>query len=244
MILSKLINLYTERLLLKRLFHLTIYRFDQEKMTTKNLLEEYEEKRDFKKTREPKPVYDEKSTNEYRFVVQEHHASILHFDFRLEYNGVMKRSIPKGPSLNPRDKRLAIMVEDHPIPYMNFEGKIPEGEYGAGEVRTWDIGTYESLNDNDVDSGIKQGKLTFRLHGKKLQGEFYMIRSRFGSKQRANQWLLIKKKDEFANEHFVLERILDYGSRRDLQSSTTTTANKKRQRQSTTKSPTRTAKKR
>ncbi|CAF0813298.1 unnamed protein product [Rotaria sp. Silwood1] len=213
-------------------------------MTTKNLLEEYEEKRDFKKTREPKPVYDEKSTNEYRFVVQEHHASILHFDFRLEYNGVMKRSIPKGPSLNPRDKRLAIMVEDHPIPYMNFEGKIPEGEYGAGEVRTWDIGTYESLNDNDVDSGIKQGKLTFRLHGKKLQGEFYMIRSRFGSKQRANQWLLIKKKDEFANEHFVLERILDYGSRRDLQSSTTTTANKKRQRQSTTKSPTRTAKKR
>ncbi|CAF3354452.1 unnamed protein product [Rotaria sp. Silwood1] len=244
MILSKLINLYTERLLLKRLFHLTIYRFDQEKMTSKNLLEEYEEKRDFKKTREPKPAYDEKSTNEYRFVVQEHHASILHFDFRLEYNGVMKRSIPKGPSLNPRDKRLAIMVEDHPIPYMNFEGKIPEGEYGAGEVRTWDIGTYESLNDNDVDSGIKQGKLTFRLHGKKLQGEFYMIRSRFGSKQRANQWLLIKKKDEFANEHFVLERILDYGSRRDLQSSTTTTANKKRQRQSTTKSPTRTAKKR
>ncbi|CAF3330997.1 unnamed protein product [Rotaria sp. Silwood1] len=243
MILSKLINLYTERLLLKRLFHLTIYRFDQEKMTSKNLLEEYEEKRDFKKTREPKPAYDEKSTNEYRFVVQEHHASILHFDFRLEYNGVMKRSIPKGPSLNPRDKRLAIMVEDHPIPYMNFEGKIPEGEYGAGEVRTWDIGTYESLNDNDVDSGIKQGKLTFRLHGKKLQGEFYMIRSRFGSKQRANQWLLIKKKDEFANEHFVLERILDYGSRRNLQSSTTTT-NKKRQRQSTTKSPTRTAKKR
>ncbi|CAF2319319.1 unnamed protein product [Rotaria sp. Silwood2] len=243
MISLKLINLCTERLLLKKFFCLTIHRFDQEKTMSKNLLEEYKKKRDFKKTREPKPAYDDKNTNEYRFVVQEHHASILHFDFRLEYNGVMKRSIPKGPSLNPRDKRLAIMVEDHPIPYMNFEGKIPEGEYGAG-LRTWDIGTYEPLHNNDIDTGLEQGKLTFRLHGKKLKGEFHMIRSRFGSKQRANQWLLIKKKDEFANEHFVLERILDYGSRRDLQSPTATTNNKKRQRQSTTKSPKREAKKR
>ncbi|CAF0783473.1 unnamed protein product [Rotaria sordida] len=242
MISSKLINLYTERLLLKRYFYLTISRFDQNKMPSKNSLVEYEKKRDFKKTHEPKPTYDDKSTNEYRFVVQEHHASILHFDFRLEYNGVMKRSIPKGPSLNPRDKRLAIMVEDHPIPYMNFEGKIPEGEYGAGEVRTWDIGTYELLNDSNIDTGIEQGKLTFILNGKKLKGQFHMIRSRFGSKQRANQWLLMKKKDEFANENFVLECILNYGLRRDLQSSTTT--NKKRQRQSTTKSPTRTTKRR
>ncbi|CAF3721142.1 unnamed protein product [Rotaria magnacalcarata] len=203
-------------------------------MTSKNLLEEYDKKRDFKKTHEPKPVYDNsKRTNEHRFVVQEHHASILHFDFRLENNGVMKRSIPKGPSLNPRDKRLAIMVEDHPIPYMNFEGKIPDGEYGAGEVRTWDIGTYESLDDIDIDKGIEQGKLTFILHGKKLQGEFHMIRSRFRANQRANQWLLMKKKDGYANENFLLERILNYGSRQDLQSSVDTKTNKKRQRQST-----------
>ena len=172
----------------------------------------------------------------------------------------VNRAIPKGPSLNPRDKRLAIMVEDHPISYMNFEGKIPDGEYGAGwisvwkyflqeffflfligEVRIWDIGTYESLDDIDMDAGIEKGKLTFKLHGKKLKGEFHMIRSRFGSNQRANQWLLMKKKDEYANENFVLERILDYGSRRDLQTQTT---NEKRHRQSTTTSPERKAIKR
>ncbi|CAF1315954.1 unnamed protein product [Adineta steineri] len=208
-------------------------------MSSKKSLGDYEKKRDFKKTNEPKPSDNDINTNEYRFVVQEHHASILHFDFRLEYNGVMKRSIPKGPSLNPRDKRLAIMVEDHPIPYMNFEGKIPDGEYGAGcEVRTWDIGTYEPLDELDTNAGIEKGKLTFKLYGKKLQGEFHMIRSRFGSNQRANQWLLMKKKDEFADENFVLERILNYGSRRDLQPST----QGKRQRQST--SPKRTTKKR
>jgi len=91
-----------------------------------------------------------------------------------------------------------------------------------GEVRTWDIGTYEPLGDSNIDAGIEKGKLTFILHGKKLKGEFNMIRSRLGSNQRGNQWLLMKKKDEFANEQFVLERILDYGSRRDLQSSTAT----------------------
>jgi bifunctional non-homologous end joining protein LigD len=111
-----------------------------------------------------------------------------------------------------------------------------------GEVRIWDIGTYEPLGDVDMDAGIEKGKLTFILHGKKLKGEFHMIRSRFGSNQRANQWLLMKKKDEFANEQFVLERILDYGSRRDLQPSTTTT-NEKRRRQSTTPSSKQPAKK-
>jgi bifunctional non-homologous end joining protein LigD len=145
------------------------------------------------------------------------------------------------------------MVEDHPIPYMYFEGKIPDGEYGAGlvsqffityvigfllvigEVRTWDTGTYEPLDDVDMNKGIEKGKLTFRLHGKKLKGEFHMIRPRFRSNQRANQWLLLKKKDLFANKHFVLERVLDYGSRRDLQPSTTT--KEKKHRQSETISP-------
>ncbi len=89
----------------------------------------------------------------------------------------------------------------------------------TGEVRTWDIGTYERLGDTTLDAGIEKGKLSFVLHGNKLKGEFHMIRSRFGSNQRENQWLLMKKKDEFANEQFVLERILNYGSRRDLQSS-------------------------
>lgn len=110
----------------------------------------------------------------------------------------------------------------------------------TGEVRTWDIGTYEPLGDFDIDEGIEKGKLSFKLHGKKLKGEFHMIRTRFGSNQRANQWLLMKKKDEFADENFVLERILDYGSRRDLQPSTTTKG--KRRRQST--SPKRAVKKR
>ena len=109
-----------------------------------------------------------------------------------------------------------------------------------GEVRTWDIGTYEPLDDFDMNTGIEKGKLTFKLHGKKLKGEFHMIRSRFASSQRANQWLLMKKKDEFADEHFVLERILDYGSRRDVQPSTT--VKEKRHRQTTSTSPKRSAK--
>lgn len=103
--------------------------------------------------------------------------------------------------------------------------------FEIGEVRIWDIGTYEPLNNMDVNAGIEKGKLVFVLHGKKLKGEFHMIRPRFGSNQRANQWLLMKKKDEFADEQFVLERILNYGSKRDLQSSNTSQG--KRTRQST-----------
>jgi len=244
MISLKLINSLTGKLLLNRYFYLTSCRLeDQKKMSSKNSLEDYEKKRDFKKTNEPKPEHDDSGTNENHFVVQEHHAQALHFDFRLEYNGVLKSwAIPKGPSLNPRDKRLAMMVEDHPISYINFEGKIADGGYGAGEVRIWDIGTYEPVGDTDMNAGIEKGKLTFILHGNKLNGEFHMIRLRSASNQRANQWLLMKKKDEFANEQFVLERILNYGSRRDLQSSTTTTG--KRQRQSTATSPKRVVKKR
>ncbi|UJR25199.1 hypothetical protein I4U23_006552 [Adineta vaga] len=206
-------------LLLNRYLSLSICRFDKSKITTKELLADYEKKRDFNKTTEPKPTYNENQLNKHRFVVQEHHASNLHFDLRLESNGVMKRCVPKGPSLSPYKRRLAIMVEDHPISYMNFEGKIPDGEYGAGEVRIWDSGTYEPLENDggDIDGSIEKGELTFRLYGKKLKGKFRMIRSRFGPNQPKKQWLLLKTKDEFANQLFVLERILDYGSRRDLQ---------------------------
>ena len=116
-------------------------------------------------------------------------------------------------------------------------------DFGIGEVRIWDIGTYEPVDKMDMDAGIERGKLAFVLHGKKLKGEFSMIRSRFGSNQRGNQWLLIKKKDEFADEQFVLERILDYGSKRDLQSSITPSKGK-RSRQSTTETSEPKAKKR
>lgn len=115
-----------------------------------------------------------------------------------------------------------------------------------GEVRTWDIGTYEPLNETDIDIGVEQGKLTFKLHGKKLKGEFSMIRSNFRSSKRTNQWLLIKKRDEFADDKFIVKRILNYGSRKELRSSatSTTTGDKKRKRQTTATSPKRQTKKR
>lgn len=171
----------------------------------------YHKKRDFEKTREPRGK--EKSTKKHRFVVQEHHASHLHFDFRLEMEGVMKSwAVPKGPSLDPSVKRLAMMVEDHPIDYMYFEGAIPLGEYGGGEVRTWDIGTYEAVGDTPVPEQVRQGKLTFILHGKKLNGEFHMVHT---PGRQENAWLLFKVKDEYADPEWELVRVLPYGSKKE-----------------------------
>ncbi len=141
-------------------------------------LSKYNEKRDFKQTREPKGKV-EKSASELIFVVQKHAASHLHYDFRLEMNGVLKSwAVPKGPSMDPEVKRLAMMVEDHPYSYKDFEGTIPAGNYGAGNVIVWDNGTYTSEEKTASDekqllADLKKGRLSFILKGKKLKGEFH-----------------------------------------------------------------------
>ena len=169
----------------------------------------YHKKRDFSKTSEPKGKHHKAS--KHRFVVQEHHATRLHFDFRLEMDGVMKSwAVPKGPSMNPEDKHLAVMVEDHPIEYNTFQGTIPEGSYGAGEVRRWDFGTYEAVGDLPIEEQLPAGKLTFILKGKKLKGEFHMVKMEGRGE---NNWLIFKHKDEFADPKWSFKQILDYGSR-------------------------------
>src|SRR6202000_683327 len=163
-------------------------------------LVEYIKKRDFKQTSEPKSGKSQVKT--LAFVVQRHHASHLHYDFRLELDGVLKIwAVPKGPSMNPGDKRLAMMVEDHPFDYRKFEGIIPNGNYGAGVVMIWDKGTYTSLAENRADdvktlrAGLRSGNLKFRLDGEKLKGEFALVKLHSAED---NSWLLIKHNDEFA----------------------------------------------
>jgi bifunctional non-homologous end joining protein LigD len=140
-----------------------------------------------------------------RFVVHEHHASVLHFDFRLEIAGTLKSwAVPKGPSLNPRDKRLAVAVPDHAVSYINYEGTISEGSYGAGEVRVWDKGTFAVHGTEDASAQLRQGKLIFSLSGSKLRGEFVLLKMQ----KRDKQWLLIKSRDEFAEDDWSLQTIL------------------------------------
>ncbi len=177
-------------------------------------LEEYQRKRRFEETPEPPPKVEKKRGN--RFVVQKHEATRLHYDFRLEMEGVLKSwAVPKGPSLDPADKRLAMQVEDHPVSYFDFEGNIPEGNYGAGSVMVWDVGTWAPLSpvavngkyppgtEADAVAMLAKGDLKFRLNGKRLQGDFALVKMkgrRPGSK--GNEWLMIKKHDDHVVEGY------------------------------------------
>jgi bifunctional non-homologous end joining protein LigD len=155
-------------------------------------LEDYVKKRRFDKTPEPRGTIAKR--RQYRYVIQKHRATALHYDFRLEADGVLKSwAVPKGPSLDPAQKRLAMQVEDHPIEYGGFEGIIPEGEYGGGTVMLWDTGTYEPETD-DVGKALRAGELRFTLHGKKLKGGWVLVRTG------GRKWLLIKRKDRYASK--------------------------------------------
>jgi len=181
-------------------------------------LEEYKRKRRFEETPEPPPKVEKKAG--HRFVVQKHRATRLHYDFRLEMEGVLKSwAVPKGPSLDPADKRLAMQVEDHPVSYFDFEGTIPQGNYGAGTVMVWDVGTWEPLSPLPVNGKyvpgteaeaaamLTKGDLKIRLHGQRLKGDFALIHMRGrrpGSK--GTEWLLIKKQDEYAVEGYDIEQ--------------------------------------
>jgi bifunctional non-homologous end joining protein LigD len=183
-------------------------------------LDEYKRKRRFEETPEPPPQVEKKSR--HRFVVQRHAATRLHYDFRLEMEGVLKSwAVPKGPSLDSADKRLAMQVEDHPVSYFDFEGTIPEGNYGAGTVMVWDVGTWVPLSPVAVDgvyvegtekeaaAMLAKGDLKFRLKGKRLKGDFALVHikaRRSGSK--GNEWLLIKKKDDDVVAGFDIDKYI------------------------------------
>jgi bifunctional non-homologous end joining protein LigD len=171
------------------------------------LLDEYKRKRRFEETPEPPPKVEKQSR--HRFVVQRHAATRLHYDFRLEMEGVLKSwAVPKGPSLDPADKRLAMQVEDHPVSYYDFEGTIPKGNYGGGTVMVWDAGTWEPLSpapvngeyvpgtEKEAAAMLAKGDLKFRLKGKRLKGDFSLIHIKGRSGSKGNEWLLIKKKDD------------------------------------------------
>jgi bifunctional non-homologous end joining protein LigD len=164
-------------------------------------LNEYRKKRDFNISREPSGDLKEKESRQLSgiYVMQKHRASQLHYDFRLEWNGtLLSWAVPKGPSLDPSTKRLAMQVEDHPVEYAKFEGVIPEGEYGGGTVMVWDIGTWTS-EVPDVAAALCKGDLKFTLHGKKLKGSWVLVETHGYGSSLKRTWLLIKHHDEFAS---------------------------------------------
>jgi len=167
-------------------------------------LEEYKRKRDFTQTPEPPPKVAK--GNQRRFVVQKHRATRLHYDFRLEMDGVLKSwAVPKGPSLDPADKRLAMQVEDHPVSYFDFEGTIPEGNYGAGTVMVWDVGTWEP--QGDIHPMLAKGDLKFRLNGKKLKGDFALVHMKSRRPDsKGTEWLLIKHRDAYDQPGYDIDK--------------------------------------
>jgi bifunctional non-homologous end joining protein LigD len=185
-------------------------------------LAEYKRKRDFTKTAEPEgKATRRRSTRGLRFVIQKHAASHLHFDFRLELDGVMKSwAVPKGPSYDPSVRRLAMEVEDHPIAYNTFEGTIPKGEYGGGTVMLWDRGTYEPDGGggaNALRDGYERGDLKIVMHGKRMKGGLVLVRMRREAGRA--QWLLIKHRDELADPDYdvVEEAVTSVASGRTME---------------------------
>lgn len=170
-------------------------------MGSTDKLQEYKGKRDFSKT--PEPQGGEGSGDKPIFVIQQHDASSMHYDFRLEHDGVLLSwAVPKGPSTDPRDKRLAVRTEDHPLDYARFEGRIPEDEYGAGVVIVWDAGTYENTSEKDgeaidMDAALKKGHIRVRLNGSKLAGGYSLVHTRMRGQEK--NWLLIKEDDDGAD---------------------------------------------
>src|ERR1700704_2603458 len=169
-------------------------------------LKEYREKRNFRVSPEPSGLASKEQSKRSRsriYVVQKQQAPRLHYDFRLEHNGVLLSwAVPKGPSLDPSVKRLAIQVEDHPLEYAQFEGVIPDGQYGAGTVMAWDIGTWRPEQD-DVANAIKKGELKFTLRGKKLRGSWVLVRTRGYGRKARKSWLLIKHRDRYASKRDI-----------------------------------------
>jgi bifunctional non-homologous end joining protein LigD len=171
-------------------------------------LKKYRSMRDFGDTPEPAGKVKIPKKKKPIFVIQKHQASHLHYDFRLEMEGVLKSwAVPKGPSYDPAVKRLAMMTEDHPYDYASFEGIIPEGNYGAGQVIIWDEGTWEFIEPGDDPvRAVQQGKLTFKLNGKKMFGEWALVRIK-GRSPKGNEWLLLKHRDPYANDKIDITEV-------------------------------------
>lgn len=173
------------------------------KKISKDKLGTYHKKRSFTKTTEPFGAVKKRKSKQLLFVIQQHAASHLHFDFRLEIDGVLKSwAIPKGPSLDPSIKRLAVETEDHPMEYAKFEGIIPKGQYGGGTVMVWDIGTYENAKaeyDISMEEAYEQGRIEIILHGKKLNGSFALIHTHRPG-DNGKQWIFFKQDDEYASK--------------------------------------------
>ena len=173
-------------------------------------LRTYRAKRNFSRTSEPRGE-KRRTGPKLAFVIQKHAATRLHYDFRLEHNGVMLSwAVPKGPSFDPHERRLAVQVEDHPLEYNKFEGTIPKGEYGGGTVMIWDYGTWQPQESTPVDRGLREGKLKFTLHGKKLNGGWTLVRMQNNRlRDSKSNWLLIKERDQWArsfDDNDILEQ--------------------------------------